>query len=76
MASALKFTPGSSIRWRGKRYVVVDYAGMDSIIARELGKVDLNTLQSGTPHQIGRPGTEPRGRPISSLYRKALGKEP
>ena len=44
MASALKFTPGSSIRWRGKRYVVVDYAGMDSIIARELGKRRLERI--------------------------------
>lgn len=44
MASALKFTPGSSIRWRGKRYVVVDYAGMDSIIARELGKRRLEHI--------------------------------
>lgn len=44
MASALKFTPGSSIRWRGKRYVVVDYAGMDSIIVRELGKRRLEHI--------------------------------
>jgi hypothetical protein len=44
MASALKFTPGSSIRWRGKRYVVVDYAGMDSLIARELGKRRLERI--------------------------------
>jgi hypothetical protein len=37
MAATLKFLPGSTIRWRATRFIVVDYAGLDAIIARELG---------------------------------------
>jgi hypothetical protein len=44
MAATLKFAPGSTIRWRAKRFVVVDYAGMDSIVARELGKRRLERI--------------------------------
>jgi hypothetical protein len=38
MAVSLRFIPGSTIRWRERRFVVVDYAGMDAIVAREVGK--------------------------------------
>jgi hypothetical protein len=38
MAVSLRFIPGSTIRWRERQFVVVDYAGMDAIVARELGK--------------------------------------
>jgi hypothetical protein len=38
MAISLRFIPGSTIRWRERRFVVVDYAGMDAIVAREVGK--------------------------------------
>ena len=44
MARTLKFIPGSTVRWRAKRFIVVDYAGMDSIIARELGKRRLERI--------------------------------
>ena len=38
MPASLRFIPGNIIRWRARRFVVVDYASMDAIIARELGK--------------------------------------
>src|SRR5215467_8899617 len=44
MAVTLKFAPGSTIRWGAKRFVVVDYADMDSIVARELGKRRLERI--------------------------------
>jgi hypothetical protein len=44
MAATLKFAPGSTICWHAKRFVVVDYAGMDSIVARELGKRRLEHI--------------------------------
>jgi hypothetical protein len=41
MALSLRFIPRSTIRWRERRFVVVDYAGMDAIFAREVGKRGL-----------------------------------
>ena len=41
MAVSLRFIPGSTIRWQERRFVVVDYAGMDAIVAREVGKRGL-----------------------------------
>jgi putative transposase len=38
MAVSLRFILGNTIRWRERRVVVVDYAGMDAIVAREVGK--------------------------------------
>jgi hypothetical protein len=38
MPASLRFIPGNTIRWRARRFIVVDYASMDAIIARELGK--------------------------------------
>ena len=38
MAAKLKLIPGSTIRWGARRFVVVDYVGLDAIIAREVGK--------------------------------------
>jgi hypothetical protein len=38
MPPSLRFIPGNTVRWRARRFVVVDYASMDAIIARELGK--------------------------------------
>ncbi len=40
----LKFLPGSTIRWRATRFIVVDYADIDAIIARELGKCKLERI--------------------------------
>ena len=44
MATTLKFLPGSTIRWRATRFIVVDYADIDAIIARELGKRKLERI--------------------------------
>ena len=44
MATMLKFLPGSTIRWRATRFIVVDYADIDGIIARELGKRKLERI--------------------------------
>src|SRR5690242_4425280 len=38
MAASLKRFPGSTVRWCGRRYLIVDYAGLDAIIGREPGK--------------------------------------
>jgi hypothetical protein len=38
MAAKLKLRPGSTIRWGARRFVVVDYVGLDAVIAREVGK--------------------------------------
>jgi hypothetical protein len=45
MATTLKFLPGSTIRWRATRFIVVDYADIDAIIARELGKRKLERAE-------------------------------
>lgn len=44
MAVSLRFIPGSTIRWRERRFVVVDYAGMDTLVAREVGKRRLQRI--------------------------------
>src|SRR5271166_4645540 len=38
MAASLKLFPGSTVRWCGRRYMILDYAGLDAIIGREPGK--------------------------------------
>ena len=38
MAGKLKLISGSTIRWGARRFVVVDYVGLDAVIAREVGK--------------------------------------
>src|SRR5271166_2422745 len=40
MAAKLKLIPGSTIRWGARRFVVVDYVGLDAVIAREVGQAD------------------------------------
>ena len=44
MAASLKFFPGSTIRWHTRRYVVIDYVGLEAIIARESGKRQLERV--------------------------------
>src|SRR5215471_704433 len=58
MPVTLKFAPGSTIRWGAKRFVVVDYADMDSIVARELGKRRLERI----PVQDAAPDPSPGDR--------------
>ena len=69
MATTLKFLPGSTICWRATRFIVVDYADIDGIIARELGKRKLERILYGTPNQIGHLATR---RPLFSFARNEL----
>jgi hypothetical protein len=38
MPASLRFIPETTIRWRARRFVIVDYAGLDALVAREIGK--------------------------------------
>ena len=44
MAASLKLLPGSTVRWRGRRYLIVDYQSLDAIIARQPGKLRLERI--------------------------------
>src|ERR1700730_9987005 len=59
MAASLKLLPGSTVRWRGRRYLIVDYESLDAIIARQPRKqlgplADHNRVREhqGAPRQI------------------------
>ena len=76
MATMLKFLPGSTIRWRATRFIVVDYSDIDAIIARELGKRKLERIPVRDAKPDRTPGDQRRGRRIWSPYRQRLGREP
>ena len=44
MAASLKLLPGSTVRWRGRRYLIVNYKSLDAIIARQPGKRRLERI--------------------------------
>jgi putative transposase len=44
MPASLRFIPGTTIRWRARRFVIVDYAGLDALVAREIGKRRLDRV--------------------------------
>jgi hypothetical protein len=44
MTISLTLLPGSTIRWHGRYYVIVDYADLDEIIAHEPGKGKLQRI--------------------------------
>ena len=44
MAASLKLLPGSTVRWRGRRYLIVDYESLEAIIARQPGKRRLERI--------------------------------
>jgi putative transposase len=44
MDASIKFLPGATIRWHRRRYVIVDYAGLDAIVAHEFGKHKLERI--------------------------------
>src|ERR1035438_9589648 len=44
MAVSIDFTPGRTIRWHKRRFVVVDHTGFDAILAREVGKCRIERL--------------------------------
>jgi len=50
MALSLRFIPRSTIRWRERRFVVVDCAGMEAIFAREVGKRGLFGPETSFTH--------------------------
>src|SRR6202030_2652789 len=59
MAASLKLLPGSTVRWRGRCYLIIDYESLDAIIARQpykqLGPLaDHNRVREhqGAPRQI------------------------
>ena len=58
MAVTLKFLPGSTIRWRDRQYLIVDYVGLDAVIAREPGKVKLERIpvKEAEPNHTTRAG--------------------
>ena len=43
MTAFVKFFPGATIRWRGRQYVIVDYA-IDAVIGREPGRSKLERI--------------------------------
>jgi hypothetical protein len=59
LASGLPyFLPGMTVRWRDRRYVVVDCADFDTILGRELGKRRLHDI----PIAEAEPDQIPDGR--------------
>ena len=57
MAVSVALTPGRTIRWRKRRFVVVDSTGFDAIIAREVGKRHLARIpvsEARPDHATGR----------------------
>ena len=50
MAISLALLPGSTIRWHDRYYVIVDYTGLDEIIAREPGDPLSNSPSINGPH--------------------------
>ena len=58
MAAKLKLIPGSTIRWGARRFVVVDYVGLDAVIAREVGKRKLERI----PVRVANPDRTPGDR--------------
>jgi len=60
MAVSVGFTPGRTIRWRKRRFVVVDCTGFDTIIAREVGKRRLERIpvaEAQPDHSINQRAT-------------------
>ena len=59
MAASLKLLPGNTIRWQGRRYLIVDYEGLDAIIARQPGKrrLDRIPIREVTPDHIDSAST-------------------
>ena len=72
MAVTLKFAPGNTIRRGAQRFVVVDYADVDCIVARELGKRRLERIpvRDATPDRF--PGDRAAWTPdLVSIPEKA-----
>jgi hypothetical protein len=63
MLAFLRFIPGNTIRWRARRFVVVDYASMDAIIAQELGKRSFRRIPIKEAVADLSPGNRPAWAP-------------
>ena len=61
MAASLKLLPGSTVRWRGRRYLIVDYQSLDAIIARQPGKRRLERIPVNEAAPITLPLSFPAG---------------
>jgi hypothetical protein len=64
MAISVALTPGRTIRWRKRRFVVVDSTGFDAIIAREVGKRYLGHIpvsEARPDHATGRRAASATG---------------
>jgi putative transposase len=42
--ASIKFLPGATIRWHRRRYVIVDYAGLNTIVGGEFGKRNIELI--------------------------------
>jgi hypothetical protein len=69
LATTLKFLPGSTIRWRATRFIVVDYADLDALIARELGKRNLERIPLRDAKPDRTPGDQKAWMPENELAR-------
>jgi hypothetical protein len=76
MVTTLKFLPGSTIRWRATRFIVVDYADIDAIIARELGKRKLERIPVRDAKPDRTPGDQKAWTPENELARSADSSRP
>jgi len=65
----------ATIRWGATRFVVVDYVGLDAVIAREVGKRKLERIPVRVANPDRTPGDRAAWTPISSPYRKGPGRE-
>ena len=62
MTASVKFFPGATIRWRGRQYVIVDYA-IDAVIGREPGRSKLERI----PIAEAQPDQTERRRAVPDL---------
>ena len=44
--ASIKFLPGATIRWHRRRYVIVDYAGLNTIVGENSASVTSNLFPS------------------------------
>src|ERR1700757_3892650 len=67
MSASVAFKPGTIVRWRGRRFVVIDCVGLDSIVGRQVGKHKLDQIpvSEALPDHPTNGGTNPQINVIS-----------
>jgi putative transposase len=67
MPASVAFKPGTIVRWRGRRFVVIDCVGLDSIVGRQVGKHKLDQIpvSEALPDHPTNGGTNPQINVIS-----------